>query len=1297
MKNCFWGLILLSGILVGAATARTLLPAEALSMLAERSNGAAVLRDDSNDTKTLVIRSAKATPHAWDLQTSIPFAGSLKKGEWMTVRFALRGKAAYGNGRIAVKVQDRAMQPLLREEPRGGTDWKFFRYETQATQDYSAGELSLVLFLGLERQVVEMRGLDICSSAERLPSVPAKDWANADDPELMVPVAPEAMKLPPLSKEAMQKKHYVILKLDDVTSGGKDGGVHPAIKRVADDLEAHRIPAAFGVICRTLPTGSPAYIDWFKRTDYRNGGLFEFWQHGWDHGMNVEFKGKRYPAEFAVPDEAVQRKHFEDAQKAFLERVGKPLEGFCAPCGNVTDITRKLLSEHPEIRYWLYPEPNSYMAGKFPFVRTASLETPVGRIAYDEFLNRYKSHREDTLLTLQGHPALWNDESRAHFNLVLEQLKRDGWIFTTPIRYLDATGADRVLSVKDKLEKEAFFPFSMGGNEPNLGVVDLSWLNEEGISPLHVDEDGHIVNAKGRRVRLFGTNLTFGGCFPAEEDSPRLAKRLASMGINAVRIHHHDKELAPMGIWKKTPDGKRATFDPVQMRRLDKLLYELGRNGIYVDLNLHVSRMYWNAVDLPDEIQNEREREKALPKYGKALDKIFRPYIDLQKQFAKEYLGHVNAFTGCTYASDPMVAIVEINNENSLMDLRPDLLPAYYAESVQRMWNDWLQKRYGNEEALVEAWGAEIPLGENLARRPPVVEGPAYVELRTDDEGVHARQKGKPAHSWGAQVQWLGCEMEEGKLYTLQFEAWASVPVSVTVNARQQGGAYNNCGLSEQIKLTQEPKTFSFSFTARSVLEQTRIDIPTSGLAIGTVLHVRNLSLRPGGVSGLVKGESLEKGNIGFLGNRASGTKRGLDWRRFLAQQERSYGDELLACVRATGFSGIVFDSQASYGGLHGLLREARYDMIDMHSYWQHPSFPGGGWSSSNWTLSNIAMSEKPAEGANLGALARTRVNGMPFSVTEYDHPAPNEFASEELAMLGSYAAWQDWDALFQFDWGNPDEKPGFVNTFFSLNWHPAKLVLVPVASLLFRGEAMPVARMQSTLVLPAAEPDETALRWNRVSGAWKQMANPLPAGVEGRLGIRLDRTADAKQSLRVERIGTPRKDAAIQWSEGKPYQAISQRAVIWSGMLKGVLDSAPIVPGFRFDTEADAPRFGTVVLVTGPRNQEELAHSTIGHASRYLLVACGRWKNTDMGWNEAKTTVGRNWGHAPTLCETVPGFVRLTVGEPPSGKVWQVWALDGKGKRKDSIAAAIQNGVLSFQIKPEYKTVWYELVLESV
>ncbi|MGN0844140.1 MAG: beta-galactosidase [Kiritimatiellia bacterium] len=1296
MRNRLLWLVFLSGILIGAANARTLLPPDALSVL-ERSNGAAALRSDSNGGQTLVIRSAKATPHAWDLQTSIPLAERVGKGDWITVRFALRGKAAYGDGRIAVKLQDRAMQPLLREEPRGGTDWKCFRYERQAKQDYAAGELVLVLFLGLERQVVEMRGLEVFSSAERLPSAPAKDWANADDPELVVPPAPEHMQLPPLKKEALQKKRYVILKLDDVTSGGKDGGVHPAIKRVADDLEARRIPAAFGVICRTLPTGSPAYIDWFKRTDYRNGGLFEFWQHGWDHGMNVEFKGKRYPAEFAVPDETYQRKYFEDAQKAFLERTGKPLEGFCAPCGNVTEITRKLLREHPEIRSWLYPEPNSDYAGKFPFLRTASLESSVGRIAYDEFLGRYKNHREDALLTLQGHPALWNDESWAHFKLILEQLKRDGWIFTTPAQYLNETGADRRLPAKEVPENGIFFPVSMGGNDSNCGVADLSWLNAEGITPLHVDKEGHIVNEKGRRVRLFGTNLTFGGCFPSEEESPRLAKRLASMGINAVRIHHHDKELAPSGIWKKTPDGKRATFDPVQMRRLDKLLYELSRNGIYVDLNLHVSRMYWNAIDLPDGIRNDRERDAVLPKYGKALDKIFRPYIDLQKQFVKDYLGHLNPFTGRTYASDPMVAIVEINNENTLMDLQPEKLPAYYAEAVRTLWNAWLEKRYGNEDALVAAWGAELPLGDNLIRRAAVAEGPSYLDVRTDAEGVHAQQKGKPAHSWGSQLQWLDCKVEEGKLYTLQFEAWASSPVNVHVNARQQGGAYGNCGLSEQINLKQEPQIFSFAFTARSVLERTRIDIPTSGLAVGTIIHVRNISLRPGGVSGLAKGESLEKGTIGFIGNRASGTKRGLDWRRFLAQQERVYGDEMAACVRAIGYPGILFDSQASYGGLHGLLREARYDMIDMHSYWQHPSFPGGGWSSSNWTLSNIAMSEKPEEGANLGALARTRVKGMPFSVTEYDHPAPNEFASEALAMLGSYAAWQDWDALFQFDWGNPDEKPGFVNTFFSLNWHPAKLALVPVASLLFRGEAMPVAGMQSTLVLPAAEPDETALRWHRVPEAWKQVTNSLPVGVDGRLGIRLDRTADAKQSLRVEHAGTPLKDATIQWTAGKPYQAVSQRAALWSGLLGGVLDSAPVAPGFRFETEADVPRFGTVALVTGPRNQEELVGSTIGNASRYLLVACGRWKNTDMGWNEAKTTVGTKWGHAPTLCETVPGTAFLEVGACPSGKVWQVWALDGKGKRKVSVAASSQNGVLSFRVKPEHETVWYELVLAPI
>ena len=108
--------------------------------------------------------------------------------------------------------------------------------------------------------------------------------------------------------------------------------------------------------------------------------------------------------------------------------------------------------------------------------------------------------------------------------------------------------------------------------------------------------DGHFALAR-RRVRIWGVNLCFGANFPAHADAERLAERLAAGGINGVRLHHMDATAFPRGIWDRR-DPKR--LSPDALDRLDYLIDQLARRGIWVNLNLHVSRTHSRVLKLPD-------------------------------------------------------------------------------------------------------------------------------------------------------------------------------------------------------------------------------------------------------------------------------------------------------------------------------------------------------------------------------------------------------------------------------------------------------------------------------------------------------------------------------------------------------------------------------------------------------------------------------------------------------------------------------------------------------------------------
>ena len=51
--------------------------------------------------------------------------------------------------------------------------------------------------------------------------------------------------------------------------------------------------------------------------------------------------------------------------------------------------------------------------------------------------------------------------------------------------------------------------------------------------------------------------------------------------------------------------------------------------------------------------------------------------------------------------------------------------------------------------------------------------------------------------------------------------------------------------------------------------------------------------------------------------------------------------------------------------------------------------------------------------------LSRTAVAGKPYTVSEINFPFPNEYAAEGIPILSAYAAFQDWDGIFWYQFGS--------------------------------------------------------------------------------------------------------------------------------------------------------------------------------------------------------------------------------------------------------------------------------------
>ena len=231
-------------------------------------------------------------------------------------------------------------------------------------------------------------------------------------------------------------------------------------------------------------------------------------------------------------------------------------------------------------------------------------------------------------------------------------------------------------------------------------------------------QDGHFVRPDGKRIRFWGVHLTDWSrgsiLLPPKEDASMWAATLARFGVNMVRLHFLDL-AAPRGIIDSTRNDSRA-FDAQQLDRLDFLIAELKKRGIYVDLNLNVGRSYkaGDGVQDFDKIQ-----------WGKGLTLFDPRLIELEKEYAKNLLTHVNPYTGTEYRKEPAIAIVEILNENAIY-LGYRAPTPYYDDELTKLYNTWLEKKLNAgdlkklRETAAVAEGAPMPRlkGPEVAAAP---------------------------------------------------------------------------------------------------------------------------------------------------------------------------------------------------------------------------------------------------------------------------------------------------------------------------------------------------------------------------------------------------------------------------------------------------------------------------------------------------------------------------------------------------------------------------------------------------
>jgi hypothetical protein len=214
--------------------------------------------------------------------------------------------------------------------------------------------------------------------------------------------------------------------------------------------------------------------------------------------------------------------------------------------------------------------------------------------------------------------------------------------------------------------------------------------------------DGHFAfaNDSGTPRRFYGVNLCFGANYLTKEEADRLLDRLVRLGYNAVRIHHYEGQLTA-----KPAEGG-LDWDPAQLDRLDYLIAGCSKRGIWVTTDLFVSRpIAFQQIGLQDDGLVPMQRYKLLVL-------VHEPAYRDWENFARQFLTHVNPYTGKRLADEPALAWISLINEGSTDFAWGEVLQT---PEWQEKWNRWLALRYTTRPKLSAAL-EDLDPGEEAGR-----------------------------------------------------------------------------------------------------------------------------------------------------------------------------------------------------------------------------------------------------------------------------------------------------------------------------------------------------------------------------------------------------------------------------------------------------------------------------------------------------------------------------------------------------------------------------------------------------
>lgn len=224
-------------------------------------------------------------------------------------------------------------------------------------------------------------------------------------------------------------------------------------------------------------------------------------------------------------------------------------------------------------------------------------------------------------------------------------------------------------------------------------ALDLAYLNETtagetGFVRRSPDGAG-FVRGDGRPIRFWAMNT-----YAADKGLAALrnhARFLAKRGVNMVRLHGQIPQAGREG-------GMLEAIDAAERTRLWQLVAAMKAEGIYVTFSPYY----------PHAVRKEAVERWRVPGDSTGMTGMiyFDPVLQsAYKGWLRETLVPVNPYTGLALKDDPALAILQMQNEDSLLFWTFNRIRGREARLLGARFGAFLTEKYGTLPAARAAWG----------------------------------------------------------------------------------------------------------------------------------------------------------------------------------------------------------------------------------------------------------------------------------------------------------------------------------------------------------------------------------------------------------------------------------------------------------------------------------------------------------------------------------------------------------------------------------------------------------------